>query len=201
MKTKFTRRKFIQTSAKGALFLGAGGAHIITQGCTGSNNFDLIITGGVVYDGLGNPGRAVDIAVRDNRIVLIEENLGMKRAGRIIRVDGMAVAPGFIDTHTHTDIELLANPLAESHIRQGITTEISGNCGSSPFPVADEVYEERKRIAREEYDINLDWRDITGFLGRLEENGMALNYITLLGQGDLRGAVVGFNDRQAGPGR
>ncbi len=199
MKNKYTRRQFLQTSAKGALFVGAGGPQIIMQGCTGNTKYDLIITGGVVYDGIGNPGREVDIAIRDDRIVLIGENLRRNRAARIIEVDSMAVSPGFIDMHTHTDIGLLANPLAESHIRQGITTEISGNCGSSPFPLADEIYEEMKKVVRNEYDIDLDWRDINGFFSRLEKKGMALNYVTLLGQGDLRGKVVGFDDRPATP--
>ncbi|MEA1886555.1 MAG: D-aminoacylase [Bacteroidota bacterium] len=199
MKSKYTRRQFLQTTAKGALFIGAGGSQLIMQGCAGNGKYDLIITGGVVYDGLGKPAREVDIAIRDDRIVLVGENLARQRAGRIIQADGMAVSPGFIDMHTHTDIGLLANPLAESHIRQGITTEISGNCGSSPFPVADEVYEEMKKVLKEEYDINLDWKDINGFFRRLEEKGMALNYVTLLGQGDLRGKVVGFDDRPATP--
>ncbi|MBN1387024.1 MAG: D-aminoacylase [Bacteroidales bacterium] len=199
MKTRYTRRQFLQTSARGALFIGAGGSQLILQGCAGSGKYDLIITGGVVYDGLGNPAKEVDIAIKDDRIVMIGENLGKNRAGRIIQANGMAVSPGFIDMHTHTDVGLLANPLAESHIRQGITTEISGNCGSSPFPVADEVYEERKKVIKEEYDIDLDWRDINGFFRRLEEKGMALNYVTLLGQGDLRGKVVGFDDRPASP--
>jgi len=199
MKSRYTRRQFLQTSAKGALFVGAGGPQIIMQGCTKNIKYDLIIKGGVVYDGLGNPGKEADIAIRDDRIVLIGENLGTTRAGRIIEADGLAVSPGFIDMHTHTDIGLLANPLAESHIRQGITTEISGNCGSSPFPLADEIYEEIKKVIKDEYDIQLDWRDINGFFHRLEEKGMALNYVTLLGQGDLRGKVVGFDDRPATP--
>ncbi len=198
MKTKFSRRQFLQTSAKGALFIGAGGSQLL-QGCAGNKKFDLIITGGMVYDGLGNPGKAVDIAIRDDKIALIGENLGRNKAVRIIEVNGMAVSPGFIDMHTHTDIGLIANPLAESHIRQGITTEISGNCGSSPFPVADEVYEEMKKVVKDEYDIDLNWRDINGFFQRLEEKGIALNYVTLLGQGDLRGKVVGFNDQVATP--
>jgi len=197
MKSRYTRRQFLQTSAKGALFIGAGGSQIIIQGCAWNSKYDLIIKGGVVYDGLGNPGRLVDIAIRDDRIALIGENIGRNRAGRIIEANGMAVTPGFIDMHTHTAFELIANPLAESHIRQGITTEISGNCGSSPFPVADEVYGEMKKVVKEEYDIDLNWRDINGFFQRLEEKGIALNYVTLLGQGDLRGDIVGFNDRPA----
>ncbi len=199
MKNKFTRRQFLQTSAKGALLIGAGGSHLIIQGCAGNKKYDLIIAGGVVYDGLGNPGKAVDIAIKDDKIALIGEKLNRDKAGRIIEAGGMVVSPGFIDVHTHTDMGLLANPLAESHIRQGITTEISGNCGSSPFPVADEVYEEMKKVVKDEYDVDLNWRDINGFFQRLEEKGMALNYVTLLGQGDLRGKVVGFNDQPATP--
>ncbi len=195
MKTRFTRRQFLQTSAKGALFIGAGGSQLI-QGCK-NKQYDLIITGGIIYDGLGNPGKVADIAIRNDKIFMIGENLGRNRAARIIEANGMAVSPGFIDMHTHTDIGLIANPLAESHIRQGITTEISGNCGSSPFPVADEIYEELKKVIKDEYDIDLNWRDINGFFQRLEEKGMALNYVTLLGQGDLRGKVVGFNDQPA----
>ncbi|MFO7852352.1 MAG: N-acyl-D-amino-acid deacylase family protein [Bacteroidota bacterium] len=199
MKSKYSRRQFLQTTAKGAIFIGAGGSQLILQGCAGKDKYDLIITGGVVYDGLGNPAKELDIAIKDDRIVRIGEKLAGKKAARIIHANGMAVSPGFIDMHTHTDIGLLANPLAESHIRQGITTEISGNCGSSPFPVADEVYEEMKKTVKDKYDIDLDWRDIKGFFQRLEEKGMALNYVTLLGQGDLRGKVVGFDDRPASP--
>ena len=140
MKNKFTRRQFLQTSAKGALLIGAGGSQLIIQGCSGNKKYDLIIAGGLVYNGLGNPGKEVDIAIKSDKIALIGEKLNRDEASRIIEAGGMAVSPGFIDVHTHTDMGLLANPLAESHIRQGITTEISGNCGSSPFPVADEVY-------------------------------------------------------------
>jgi N-acyl-D-amino-acid deacylase len=111
----------------------------------------------------------------------------------------MAVSPGFIDMHTHTDVGLMANPLAESHIRQGITTEISGQCGGTPFPVAKEMFEETKRRIKEEYDVDLNWKDLNGFFQRLEEKGMALNYVTFLGHGSLRGNVVGYNDKPASP--
>ena len=92
-------------------------------------------------------------------------------------------------------IGLLANPKAESSIRQGITTLVSGNCGSSPFPVAEEIYEESKANLKELLQLDLTWRDINGFFSRLEEKGIALNYSTLVGQGAIRGAAMGFNDR------
>ncbi|UCG28224.1 MAG: D-aminoacylase [Bacteroidales bacterium] len=197
MKTKFTRRQFLQTSAKGALVIGTGGSHILIQGCSEGRKYDIIIAGGIVFDGLGNPGKEADIAIKEDRIVLIGENLNRDNAAKIIEADGMAVSPGFIDVHTHTDVGLITNPLAESHIRQGITTEISGNCGSTPFPVAEEISGEMKKRLKEEFDVDLNWTDINGFFQRLDEQGIALNYVTFLGQGDLRGKVVGFDDQPA----
>jgi len=81
----------------------------------------------------------------------------------------------------------MVNPKAENKIRQGVTTEISGNCGYSPFPIADSVWEEIRVQIKKEYEIELDWNDIQGFFKRLKKRGMAFNYATLLGQGSLRG--------------
>ena len=194
MRRIIKRRQFIEKSIRGAAFLGLGGGNLLIQGCSRSREWDLLVSGGVVYNGLGNPGSAVDIAVKDDRITLIGENLNKSKAADVIEADGLAVSPGFIDVHTHTDVELIANPSAESFIRQGITTEISGNCGFSPFPIADAIFEEEKERLKEEYDIDLDWRDIQGFFRRLEDSGIAHNYATLLGQGAVRGEVVGFDD-------
>ena len=115
------------------------------KGCDDSKEFDLVIYGGIIFDGLGNPGRELDIAVKDGKIVSITKNINIKKARQVIRATGFAVSPGFIDAHTHTDTELITNPKAESYIWQGITTEISGNCGSSPFPIADVIIEQTKK--------------------------------------------------------
>jgi N-acyl-D-amino-acid deacylase len=196
-KNTISRRRFVAKSAKGAAFISAGGINLLIKGCSKTADFDLLIRGGLVYDGLGNPGRQVDIAVNGDKIILLTENIDSKRARKVINATNLAVSPGFVDAHTHTDTELLANPKAESHIRQGITSEISGNCGSSPFPIADETFEEEKVSMKERYDIELDWKDLNGFFRRIENNGTALNYATLVGQGAIRGKVVGLNDEPA----
>jgi N-acyl-D-amino-acid deacylase len=195
MKNIITRRQFIDKSLKSAALLGAGGSYLLIKGCDDIEKFDLVISGGIIYDGLGNPGRELDIAVKGGKIVSIAENINTKKARQIIKAVGLAVSPGFIDAHTHTDTELIANPKAESHIRQGITTEICGNCGSSPFPIADIIFEQTKKRFKEEHDVDLDWNDIKGFFRRLEEQGVALNYATLVGFGSIRGKVIGYNDQ------
>lgn len=197
MKYHITRRQFINKSLKGVTVLGAGGSYLLIKGCDDIKEFDLVISGGTIYDGLGNPGRELDIAIKGGKIISIAKNISTKNAGQVIKVSGLVVSPGFIDAHTHTDTELIANPKAESHIRQGITTEISGNCGSSPFPVADVIFEQTKKRFKEDHDVDLDWKDIHGFFRRLEGQGIALNYATLVGFGSIRGKVVGYDDQPA----
>ena len=194
MKKKLSRRQFIKSTAKATVITGLGGYNLLIQGCSKKKEYDLLIHRGTVYDGLGNPGKVVDVAIKGGNIVGVGEKLDKGKADKLIEARGMAVSPGFIDAHAHTDVGLLANPRAESKIKQGVTTEISGNCGYSPFPIPDQIFEENKKEFKEEYGIDLNWRDINGFFNRLEQKGIAFNYGTLVGQGTIRGAVVGFDD-------
>jgi N-acyl-D-amino-acid deacylase len=153
--------------------------------------YDILIVGGTIYDGSGNPGIEGDVAIKKDMIAEIGTNLDRSKAKIVIEASGYAVAPGFIDPHSHTDIELLANPRAESKIRQGVTTEIGGNCGFSLFPPSNV----NRDYLRKKYDIEIDWNDVTGFFELLERRGIALNYGTLIGHSDLRGSVMGVADR------
>ena len=94
---------------------------------------DILIRGGEVVDGTGAPARKADVAIRDGRIQAVEEGYAGS-AERVIDADGLTVAPGFIDIHTHSDFTLPLNPKAECKIRQGVTTEVVGNCGFSVAP-------------------------------------------------------------------
>ena len=89
---------------------------------------DLLIRGGEVIDGTGAAARRADVAVTGSRIVEIGDCSG-RESSKVIDASGQVVAPGFIDIHTHSDFTLPLNPLAESKIRQGVTTEVVGNCG------------------------------------------------------------------------
>src|SRR5512138_3226774 len=94
---------------------------------------DILIKNGQVIDGTGAPARVADVAIRAGRIVAIEADRG-DSAARVIDAHGSVVEPGFIDIHTHSDFTLPLNPKAESKIRQGVTTEVVGNCGFSVAP-------------------------------------------------------------------
>ena len=191
------RRQFLKRTAGGALGAGLAGSSLLIKGCGLGKEYDLMIIGGTVFDGSGSPGVRADIAVKGGKIAAIGASLDSSKAREVIEAKGMAVAPGFIDPHTHTDIHLLVNPKAESKIRQGVTTEVGGNCGGSCVPVADKDFEERKELLKERFDLDLTWNDITGFFGQLEKRGSAVNYAMLVGNGTLRNMVIGPYDRPA----
>jgi N-acyl-D-amino-acid deacylase len=119
------------------------------------------------------------VAVAGDRIAAVGNGLNRDRAAMVIDARSFAVAPGFIDPHTHTDTQLLVNPRAESAVRQGVTTEIAGNCGSSPY----------LRSARRAGD------DLRDFYSRLESCGTAINYATLVGHSAVRAFAMGTHDR------
>ncbi|MBE3112865.1 MAG: D-aminoacylase [Acidobacteria bacterium] len=193
MKT-MDRRTFIRGSLRTAGLVSAGGAGLLLRGCTKGNEFDLLIAGGTVYDGTGGPPFRADLGISGGAVRSIGR-IRASRAATIIKAEGMAVSPGFIDVHDHTAESLLVNPRAESAVRQGVTTLVSGQCGDSPFPLTEEAFEKTRLALLAEYGLDLTWRDIRGFLGRLDEAGAALNYATFVGHGTVRAAAMGFGNR------
>jgi N-acyl-D-amino-acid deacylase len=193
-----TRRHFLKKSSRALAVFGAGSCGILLKGCESKKDFNLLIKNGYVFDGLGNEPSQADIGIKGAFIHKIGK-IPHSQGKITIDAKGLSVCPGFIDVHDHTDTELLVNPKAESAVHQGTTTLVSGNCGSSPFPIAEEIYEEEKKDLKEQYQLDLDWVDINSFFSRLEQKGIALNYSTLIGQGAIRGAAMGFNDRPPKP--
>lgn len=195
MSNKLNRRDFLKKSSRIACVAGISGCGPLLIGCRTKSDFDLVISGGNIYDGLGKDPFIADIGISGDTIAQIGK-ISPSRGKSVIDAKNLSISPGFIDAHDHSDAGLLANPKAESHIRQGITTLVSGNCGNSgPFPIADEIYEETKANLASFYGIDLTWKDIKGFFSRLQESGIALNYSTFVGHGSIRGAAMGFNDR------
>jgi N-acyl-D-amino-acid deacylase len=159
---------------------------------------DLIIKNGRILDGLGNPWYRGDIGIKEGvikKIGVIKE--GAKEA---INAEGMVVCPGFIDMHSHSDFAFLVNPKAESKILQGVTTEVIGNCGASAAPIKDDTIGLLKDYTNpmlgflKDY-LDWDWRGFGEYLDKLKE-GIAVNVAPLVGQGTIRIAVMGFDNRE-----
>ena len=198
MNKPMNRRDFLKQTAKTAALAGLGGCGPLLQGCAAKKAYDIVIADALVFDGQGGPPAKADIGVVGETI----QTIGKIKSGRgklVIGAKGLAVSPGFIDVHDHTDVSLIVNPKAESVIHQGITTLVSGNCGDSAFPVPDSIFEEQKEYTKSVYGLDFNWRDMAGFFSRLEEKGTAPNYSTLVGHGSIRGAAMGFNDRPPSP--
>ncbi|TDD42497.1 D-aminoacylase [Nonomuraea terrae] len=150
---------------------------------------DLILRGGIVYDGLGSPAFPGDVVVAGGRVVAVERRAGgapstSTGASRVIDVTGLAVAPGFVDPHAHSDlVPMMAEP-QPFKLLQGVTTEINGNCGFSYAPDAS-------RLEELTGDSVPDWT-FAEYLDTVTAAGTANHVATLVGHSTLRGAVAGF---------
>lgn len=164
--------------------------------------FDLIIRGGEVFDGKGTAPRRADLGVRDGRIADLGD-LAQARAEHELDASGLAVAPGFIDTHTHSDLVWALGPdhedVGAGTIRQGVTTEICGNCGFTTFPCTPE---HRADLGRHSLILGsqpLDWTDLAGFGEHARAAGHFANLGPLVGHGSIRVGTMGFDDRAPRP--
>jgi N-acyl-D-amino-acid deacylase len=156
---------------------------------------DLKIEGAEVFDGSGRAGARTDVGVTDDTIVAVGD-LNREHAGRTVNASGKALAPGFIDMHSHSDWRLWENRRAESKIRQGVTTEVVGNCGFSPAPVAPEFLPELQGFALNvPAGMDFSWPTFDAYLRALDGGGLALNVAHLVGHGALRVAAMGFANR------
>jgi len=156
---------------------------------------DIVLSGGLLVDGTGAPARRADLGISGDSIAAIGD-LSRETAGRTLSMAGLTVAPGFIDMHSHSDWRLWSNRRAESKIRQGVTTEVVGNCGFSPAPVSDEFRDEMKAFALyRPAGMDFSWRSMGEYLRRYGDGGIALNVAQLVGHGTVRLAAMGFARR------
>lgn len=159
--------------------------------------YDLVIKGGRVIDGAGNTWFAKDIGIIDGKIV----TLGRidSDAGQVIEADGKMVCPGFIDMHSHADLAVLGDRFNEPKIRQGVTTEIVGNCGLGVIPVNPEQRSSLHRYVKTVLgypEIDWSWDNLDGYFETLEHEGLGTNVASYVPHGPLRLAVMGFAKRR-----
>lgn len=145
---------------------------------------DLLLTCATLVDGTGAPARRADVAVLDDRILAIGD-LSAMQARETLDLGGLVLAPGFIDIHTHSDFSLLVDGGADSQIRQGVTTEVVGNCGHSCAPACSAA-RLSKHVFGYHPSVAITWTTFAGYLDRLTEARTAVNVAALVGHGALR---------------
>ncbi|PZR72615.1 MAG: aminoacylase [Chthoniobacterales bacterium] len=167
-----------------------------TPGAEPSQDFDVIIRGGTVYDGTGSPGRVADVAIRGDRIAGVGD-FHDAAAKNVIDAHGLAVAPGFINMLSWSVQSLIADGRSQSEIRQGVTTEIFGE-GESMGPVNDRV---REHMLREQTDFKYDvtWKTLAEYLQYLEKKGVSCNVASFIGATTIRENVIGFENKALTP--
>lgn len=157
--------------------------------------YNLIIKEGLIVDGTGSRGKKGDIGIRGDRIAFIGD-IPVDQGRKVIFAKGKVVVPGFIDIHSHSDFTLLTNPQPESKVYQGITTELVGQCGVSAAPMEGQVREQRKAELAD-LGLSITWSTLEEYFSQLEEINPIVNVATLVGHGNLRGAVLGYEKRPA----
>ncbi len=143
-------------------------AALLAGGCAGES-FDVVLSGGDVFDGGGGDPVTADIGIRGDRIAAVGDLSGAD-AAILVDVTGLAVAPGFVDVHSHAVRGAFRHPLAENYLHQGVTTALGGPDGGSPLPIG-------------------------AWLDEFEAAGSAINMGLMVGHGTVRREVLGLEDR------
>jgi dihydroorotase/N-acyl-D-amino-acid deacylase len=191
--TSFPKFKWLLLAA-GAALAFQGGVAMWSQ--TQGDQYDLLIRGGHIIDGAGNPWFEGSVAVKDGKIAAVGR-LPHARARQVIDASGMVVAPGFIDLHNHSDYTLLVDGNAQSAIRQGITTVIIGE-DASAGPVTDANSVNINKSPRPA-DFKVDWKTLGEYFARLQQSGTAVNVASYVGSGQAWMNVLGNVDRRPTP--
>jgi len=167
----------------------------LSAGCTPSaDRYDLIIRGGDVMVGDGGPSRRADVGIRGDRIASLGD-LSAAQGGQVIDATGLVVAPGFIDVQGQSGTTLLVDGNGESHVRQGITTEIIGEGGSPAFWTKATADADMLRL----FDVPFDWAGFGGYFERLRQRGTTINLGTFVPATTVRREVIGLDNRPPTP--
>ena len=157
--------------------------------------FDLLIRGGALVDGTGDPARPADVGILGDRIKAVGDLAGAP-ALRVVEANGRCVTPGFIDIHSHSDIGILQDATAENAVRQGMTLHVTGNCGVSPAPVADATrHLAEQEFPQHDHPVPYSWSTFREYLDAVERSGVGVNVAPLVGHGNVRMAELGYAQR------
>jgi len=161
-----------------------------------NKDYDIVLKNGIVFDGSGSTGQYLDIGIKGNTIMFSGKIDNTTNAKKVIDAQGCIISPGFIDIHSHSDFLWLLEPESYSKVHDGVTTEICGNCGSSPFPVKGLLLEHRQK-GFSKYGLDINWKSTHEYFKLAETRQSAINRGFLVGHGNLRACNVGYEDRPA----
>jgi N-acyl-D-amino-acid deacylase len=150
---------------------------------------DLIIANGNVIDGMGRAAFAGDVGIRDGVVAEIGNLSGAASKNRIDAA-GLAITPGFIDIHTHSDFTLIVDGTADSQVHQGVTLEVVGQCGTSCAPFGPDMTGDQL-IGYIAAGVDVSWRSFAEYLERLGRSELGVNVAAMVGHGNIRKAVMG----------
>ncbi len=159
---------------------------------------DIVIRNATVVDGTGAKAFQADVGVRGQRIEAIGD-LGGAAAGQTLDAAGLCVSPGFVDMHTHSDLSIMEDPRAQSKVRQGVTIELVGHCGFSPFPLQGKGATLFRPATYSAHIPDVDWTDLAGYAARINRQGASIHVAPLVGHVAVRGAVIGYEDQAPTP--
>ena len=165
---------------------------LLVVACSPAENFDVIIRGGTILDGSGNPGYLADLGIRADTIAFIGD---LSAAQSAVEIDarGKHVAPGFINMLSWANVSLLVDGRSQSDIRQGVTLEVMGE-GRSMGPLND-VMKKNMRDGQQDYSYEVAWTTLGEYLGYLEKKGVSTNFTSFVGNGTVREYVMVYENR------
>ena len=154
--------------------------------------FDLLIRGGTVVDGSGAPGRPADVGITGDRIMSVSNlsYIADEDVRTVIDATGHVVAPGFVDPHGHSDASVLVDGALASHLRQGYTTQLSGNCGETLAPLTAASRALLEPLLRD-HGLRPAWTTFAGYLAAVAAQALGVNVAFLVGHGTIRAAITG----------
>ncbi|HEX9423466.1 MAG TPA: D-aminoacylase, partial [Pyrinomonadaceae bacterium] len=160
-----------------------------------TEDFDVLIKGGAVYDGTGRAPRRVDVAIKGDRVVAIG-NLSRARAQNVVDARGLAVAPGFINMLSHSEVSLIVDGRSMGELKQGITTQIFGEFSMGPL---NDKMKQHEFVTQGDVKFDIAWTTLAEYLTYLEKRGVSQNVASFIGAPTIREYVIGLDDKPPTP--
>lgn len=160
------------------------------------DTYDILLKNLKIIDGTGAPAFVGDIGIKNDRIADVGQIYGKAKVE--LQCNGLIASPGFIDMHNHSDFSVLQEPYAKNYISQGVTTLLLGNCGISGAPISNKNRSVIK-VLKDIDNMDLQWESFGEYIEVLEESKKSINLAALIGQGNVRGAVLGLEKVKAAP--